>query len=37
MCRYLKRFYTYKKINSIFLKFEFEHSLLRMQKIIEIG
>ena len=22
MCRYLKRFYTWKKINSIFLKFE---------------
>ena len=30
ICRYLKRFYTYKKINRIFLKFD--HSLLRMQK-----
>ena len=30
-----QRFYTYKKINNIFLKFE--HSLLRMRKIIEIG
>ena len=28
ICRYLKRFYTYKKINNIFLKFD--HSLLRM-------
>ena len=28
-------FNTYKKINSIFLKFD--HSLLRMPKIIEIG
>ena len=33
--RYLKRFYTYKKINNIFLKFE--HSLLRMPKITEIS
>ena len=35
ICRYLKRFYTCKKINSIF--FKFDHSLLRMPKIIEIG
>ena len=35
ICRYLKRFYTRKKINSIF--FKFDHSLLRMPKIIEIG
>ena len=35
VCRYLKRFYTYKKINNSFLKFD--HSLLRMPKIIEIG
>ena len=35
ICRYLKRFYTYKKINNIFLKFH--HYLLRMQKIVEIG
>ena len=35
ICRYLKRFYTYKKINNIFLKFE--HSLLRMPKITEIS
>ena len=35
ICRYLKRFYTCKKINNIFLKFD--HSLLRMPKIIEIG
>ena len=33
--RYLERFYTYKKINKIFLTLH--HSLLRMQKIIEIG
>ena len=33
--RYFKRFYTYKKINNSFLKFD--HSLLRMTKIIEIG
>ena len=33
--RYLKRFYTYKKINNIFLKFD--HSLLRMPKIVEIS
>ena len=31
MCRYLKRFYTWKKINSIFLKFE------KKKKITEIG
>ena len=30
ICRYLKRFYTYKKINNLFLKFD--HSLLRMSK-----
>ena len=35
VCRYLKRFYTYKKINKIFLKFY--HYLFRMQKIVEIG
>ena len=32
--RYLKRFYTYKKINSIFVKFD--HSLLWMPKIISV-
>ena len=32
ICRYLKRFYAYKKI-----KLKFDHSLLRMPKIIEIG
>ena len=35
ICRYLKRFYTYKKTNDIFLKFR--HYLLRMEKIVEIG
>ena len=35
ICRYLKRFYTYKKINNIFLKFD--HFLLRKPKIMEIG
>ena len=35
ICRYLKSFYTYKKINNIFLKFHYY--LLRMQKIVEIG
>ena len=35
ICRYLRRFYTYKKINNIFLKFHYY--LLRMQKIVEIG
>ena len=35
ICRYLKSFYTYKKINNIFLKFY--HYLLKMRKIIEIG
>ena len=35
ICQYLKRFYTYKKINNIFLTFH--HYLLRMQKIVEIG
>ena len=35
ICRYLKDFYTYKKMNSIILKFD--HSLLRMPKIIGIG
>ena len=34
-CRYLKRFYTYKKINHIF--FKFHYSLLAMPQIIEIG
>ena len=35
ICRYLKSFYTYKKINNLFLKFH--HYLLRVQKIVEIG
>ena len=35
ICQYLKSFYTYKKINNIFL--QFYHYLLRMQKIIEIS
>ena len=35
ICRYLKRFYTYKKKNKIFLKFHYY--LLVMQKIVEIG
>ena len=35
ICRYLKRFYTYKKMNNIFLKFH--SSLLRMPKVMEIG
>ena len=35
ICRCLKRFYTYKKINNSFLKFDY--SFLRMPKIIEIG
>ena len=35
ICRYVKRFYTYKKINKVFLKFHYY--LLRMQKIEEIG
>ena len=30
ICRYLKGFYIYKKINNLFLKFD--HSLLRMLK-----
>ena len=34
-CRCLKGFYTYKKINNKFLKFDY--SLLRMPKIIEIS
>ena len=34
ICPYLKRFYTHKKIKSIFLKID--HSLLRMPKTIEI-
>ena len=33
--RYLKSFYSYKKINNIF--FKFHYYLLRMQKIVEIG
>ena len=35
ICRYPKRFYTYKKINNIFLTFD--HFLLRMPKIMEIS
>ena len=35
ICRYIKCFYTYKKINTIFLKLH--HSLLRVPEIIEIG
>ena len=35
ICRYLTSFYTYKKINNIFLKIH--HYLLRVQKIVEIG
>ena len=35
ICRYLERFFTYKKIHDIVLKFR--HHLLRMQKIVEIG
>ena len=35
ICRYLKSFYTYKKINNIFLKFHYY--LFSMPKIIEIG
>ena len=35
ICLYLKSFYTYKKINNIFL--QFHYYLLRMQKIVEIG
>ena len=35
ICLYLKSFYTYKKINNIFL--QFHHYLLRMQQIVEIG
>ena len=34
ICRYLKSFYTYKKINNIFLKVH--HYLLRMQKVVEM-
>ena len=34
-CRYRKRFQGYKKISNSFLKFD--HSLMRMPKIIEIG
>ena len=34
-CGCLKGFYTYKKINNKFLKFDY--SLLRMPKITEIG
>ena len=33
--QYLKHFCTYKKINNIFVKFN--HSLLKMPKIIEIS
>ena len=35
ICRYLKRFFTFKKINNNFL--EFDHTLLRMPRILEIG
>ena len=35
ICRYLKRFYTHKEIDNIFLKFNY--SLLSMPKILEIG
>ena len=35
ICRSLERFYTYRKINNIFLKLH--HSLLKMPKIIELG
>ena len=35
MCRYLKGFFTYKKVNNILLKFHYY--LLQMPKIIEIG
>ena len=35
ICRYLKSFYTYKKINIVFLKFHYY--LFSMPKIIEIG
>ena len=35
ICQYLKRFYTYKKINNNFLKFE--NSLLRMAKLMTIS
>ena len=34
ICRYLKRFYSYKKITNIVLKFHY--SSVRMLKIIEI-
>ena len=34
ICRYLKRFYSYKKINNIVLKFHY--SSVRMPKTIEI-
>ena len=34
ICRYLKRFYSYKKINNIVLKFHY--SSVRMLKTIEI-
>ena len=33
--RYLEGFYTFKKINNIFLKFHYD--VLRMPNIIEIG
>ena len=35
ICRYLRGFYTYKKIYHIFLKFHY--CLFRMPEIIEIG
>ena len=34
ICRYLKRFYSYKKINNIV--FKFHYSSVRMPKTIEI-
>ena len=35
ICRYLKPFYTYKKINNNFLKLE--NSLFRMPKLMAIS
>ena len=35
ICRYLKSFYTYKKMNNIFLKLHYR--LFSVPKIIEIG
>ena len=36
MCQNLERFYTYQKINNIFLKVHL-YLLINMPKIIEIG